>query len=90
VAWDRLLFSAKESVFKAWFPLTGRWLDFSECIIAVDPDLTTFTATLTVPGPVVAGHRLDRFTGRWRSRDADGERHVATAVTITAPTAAPE
>jgi 4'-phosphopantetheinyl transferase EntD len=27
--WDRLLFSAKESVYKAWFPLTGfagRWL----------------------------------------------------------------
>jgi len=25
-SWDRLLFSAKESVYKAWFPLTGRWL----------------------------------------------------------------
>jgi 4'-phosphopantetheinyl transferase EntD len=24
--WDLLLFSAKESVYKAWFPLTGRWL----------------------------------------------------------------
>jgi 4'-phosphopantetheinyl transferase EntD len=24
--WDRLLFSAKESVYKAWFPPAGRWL----------------------------------------------------------------
>jgi 4'-phosphopantetheinyl transferase EntD len=30
VHWDRMLFSAKESVYKAWFPLTGRWLDFEE------------------------------------------------------------
>ena len=29
VSWDRLLFSAKESVYKAWFPLTLRWLDFA-------------------------------------------------------------
>ena len=28
VRWDRLLFSAKESVYKAWFPLTRRWLGF--------------------------------------------------------------
>jgi 4'-phosphopantetheinyl transferase EntD len=25
--WDRLLFSAKEAVYKAWFPLVGEWLD---------------------------------------------------------------
>nr|WP_245876911.1 4'-phosphopantetheinyl transferase superfamily protein [Streptomyces uncialis] len=28
--WDRLLFSAKESVYKTWFPLTGAWLGFEE------------------------------------------------------------
>lgn len=33
VCWDRLLFSAKESVYKAWFPMTGRWLDFSEAVL---------------------------------------------------------
>ena len=27
--WDRMLFSAKESVYKAWFPLTQRWLGFA-------------------------------------------------------------
>jgi hypothetical protein len=25
--WDRLLFSAKEAVYKAWFPLVGEWLE---------------------------------------------------------------
>ena len=28
VHWGRLLFSAKESIYKAWYPLTGRWLGF--------------------------------------------------------------
>ncbi len=82
IAWDRLLFSAKESVFKAWFPLTGRWLDFTECVITVDPDHHTFTATLTVPGPVLAGERIDYFTGHWRVRGKQGMGHVATAVLV--------
>ena len=30
VPWDRLLFCAKEAVYKAWFPLTGRWLGFEQ------------------------------------------------------------
>lgn len=37
VHWDRLLFSAKESVYKAWFPLTRLWLDFSEADIELTP-----------------------------------------------------
>ncbi len=36
-SWDRLLFSAKESVYKAWFPLTGRWLGFEEAAITINP-----------------------------------------------------
>jgi len=39
VHWDRLLFSAKESVYKAWFPLTGLWLEFTEADIEVCVDL---------------------------------------------------
>ena len=26
--WDRILFCAKEATYKAWFPLTKRWLGF--------------------------------------------------------------
>ena len=28
IQWDRLLFSAKEAIYKAWNPLTHRWLGF--------------------------------------------------------------
>ncbi len=87
VAWDRLLFSAKESVFKAWFPLTGRWLDFGECLITPDPDLGTFTGSLRVAGPIPAGMTVNGFAGRWRAQDANPGGHLATAVTV-APSAA--
>lgn len=36
VHWDRLLFSAKEAVYKSWYPLTRSWLDFDEASIAFD------------------------------------------------------
>ncbi|MBL1068560.1 4'-phosphopantetheinyl transferase superfamily protein [Streptomyces sp. 7-21] len=38
VSWERLLFSAKESVYKAWFPLTRAWLDFEEAAVTLRPD----------------------------------------------------
>ncbi|MFM9376294.1 4'-phosphopantetheinyl transferase [Gordonia sp. VNK21] len=31
--WDRLLFCAKEATYKAWFPITGRWLGFEDARI---------------------------------------------------------
>ena len=37
VHWDRLLFSAKESVYKAWFPLAERWLGFEDAALTFDP-----------------------------------------------------
>ena len=48
----RLVFSAKEAVYKAWFPLTGRWLGFEDVELSVEPG--EFCARLLVPGPVVA------------------------------------
>lgn len=79
VSWDRLVFSAKESVYKAWYPLTGRWLDFEEAVITVDPTAGTFTARLLVPGPVVNGGRLPGFSGRWLVRDG----LILTAIAVT-------
>jgi 4'-phosphopantetheinyl transferase EntD len=37
VCWDRLVFSAKESVYKAWFPLTGSWLGFEDVVVEPRP-----------------------------------------------------
>ncbi|MFI6010960.1 4'-phosphopantetheinyl transferase [Streptomyces sp. NPDC051243] len=83
VHWDRLLFSAKESVYKAWFPLTGKWLDFTEADIEffADPGeqfIGGFRARLLVPGPWVGDHRVDLFEGRWTVRRG----LVATAVSV--------
>lgn len=84
VHFDRLLFSAKESVYKAWFPLTRAWLDFSEADIELVPahaDRGTFHARLLVPGPLVGGARLTGFDGHWLTRDG----LVLTAVTVPVP-----
>jgi enterobactin synthetase component D / holo-[acyl-carrier protein] synthase len=67
--WDRLLFSAKESVYKAWFPLTGRWLGFEDVLVTFEPALRTFHAQLLVTPPAVAGRDLTCFTGRFLVRD---------------------
>lgn len=85
VHWDRLIFSAKESIYKAWFPLTRRWLDFHEAVVTPDPNAGTFTARLLVPGPVVDGDRLPGFSGRWVV--ANGL--VATAITVLASAEVP-
>ncbi|HUR04753.1 MAG TPA: 4'-phosphopantetheinyl transferase superfamily protein [Nonomuraea sp.] len=83
VCWDRLLFSAKESVYKAWFPLAKRWLDFQDARIAVDPVRCTFSAHLLVLGPRWQGRRLGGFTGRWLA----GNGLVITAIALVAPEA---
>jgi 4'-phosphopantetheinyl transferase EntD len=67
--WDRLLFSAKESVYKAWFPLTRSWLGFEDASIEFSPD-GGFTARILIPAPIPG------FSGRWL---CDGE-HVLTVI----------
>lgn len=80
VSWDRLLFSAKESVYKAWFPLARRWLGFEDATIEIDPAGGTFAARLLVPGPEVDGAPLTGFSGRWLARDG----LVVTAIAMPA------
>src|SRR6202034_758387 len=58
VCWDRLLFSAKEAVYKAWFPLAERWLGFEDATVSIDPAQGTFEARLLVSGPLVGAERL--------------------------------
>ncbi|MCJ1708523.1 4'-phosphopantetheinyl transferase superfamily protein [Microbacterium sp. VKM Ac-2923] len=77
IAWDRVLFSAKESIYKTWFPLAGRWLDFTECDLTIERD-GTFRGDLLVPGPVVGARELGHIAGRWA---IDGE-HILTAAWV--------
>lgn len=78
VHWDRLLFSAKESVYKAWFPLARRWLGFEDARLTLNPAARTFEARLLVEGPTLDGRTVDRFSGGWLVRDG----LVVTAVAV--------
>ncbi|MEV6554918.1 4'-phosphopantetheinyl transferase Npt [Nocardia sp. NPDC051756] len=74
---DRLLFCAKEATYKAWFPLTARWLGFEDAHITFDiQDSTddsghgTFHSELLVPGQTNdGGVPLISFDGRWLIAD---------------------
>lgn len=79
VYWDRLLFCIKESTYKAWFPLTHRWLGFEDASVDIDPAAGTFTARLLVAGPAVNGTTLTEFAGRWLVSNG----LIATAIAIT-------
>lgn len=77
-SWDRLLFSAKEAAYKAWFPLAGRWLGFHDADITINAADGTFGVRLLIDGPLLdepgagdsgAAGRLTGFTGRWLVRN---------------------
>lgn len=65
VCWDAVLFSAKETVYKAWFPIAKRWLGFKDAIVTPHPETQTFTARLLVPGADVGGRTLTGFHGHY-------------------------
>jgi 4'-phosphopantetheinyl transferase EntD len=75
IHWDRLMFSAKESVYKAWFPLARRWLGFEDAELTIDPTIGTFHARLLVklPPGLPAG-----FDGRFLVEDG----LVLTAIAV--------
>ncbi|MFI0453203.1 4'-phosphopantetheinyl transferase [Actinomadura sp. 6N118] len=73
---DRLLFCCKEAVYKAWYPLTGRWLGFEDVRVRIEE--LRFTAKLKVPGPILDGVEVTGFTGRWIARD----RLILAAVVV--------
>lgn len=65
VHWDRLLFSAKEATYKAYYPLARAWLGFDQAAIAFDPDARTFEARLLVEPVRARSLSLQRFHGRF-------------------------
>jgi 4'-phosphopantetheinyl transferase EntD len=77
--WAALVFSAKESLYKAYFPLTGAFIGFRDAEIALLPEAANrgrFEAKLVrSDAPDAAGQR--RFAGRYA---CDGERVVTGLV----------
>jgi 4'-phosphopantetheinyl transferase EntD len=82
-SWDRLLFSAKEAVYKAWFPLVGEWLDHQEAEILFDPQGRTFLVLLSRDGLIVDGRQIHRLQGRWARKHGI----LVTAVVLGRPLA---
>lgn len=78
VAWDRLLFSAKEAVFKAWFPITGNWLDFTDCTLSIDVEAATFHGRLHLEGDPRSRFDIEAVDGRWGIE----EERLLTAVAL--------
>jgi 4'-phosphopantetheinyl transferase EntD len=80
ICWDRVLFCAKESLYKAWFPLAHRWLGFKDAVITLDRDAGTFGVRLEVPAPMQQRRPVTQFNGRWL---ANG-RHIVAATFVDA------
>jgi enterobactin synthetase component D / holo-[acyl-carrier protein] synthase len=96
IHWDRLLFSAKESVYKTWFPMTRRWLDFEQAEITFDHRSGTFSAKILNSAKILDSARIvdtatimdsastpavpTGFAGRWMVR----EGLAVTAIAVEA------
>jgi 4'-phosphopantetheinyl transferase EntD len=62
VPWDRLFFSAKESVYKALFPTTHRYLEFRDVGICFDSSSQSFEVSL----PSLPALRPHALVGRYQ------------------------
>ena len=72
----RLIFSAKESVYKALWPVTGRFLEFHDLGIQFDPASSQFVASFyNTPG-------LGECSARMEGRFMLTSRLIATGVVV--------
>jgi 4'-phosphopantetheinyl transferase EntD len=71
--WDRILFCAKEATYKAWYPVTRRWLGFEDAHIVFDVDDTgtagVFESRILIDPAALSGPPLQTLSGRWSVRD---------------------
>jgi len=79
-SWDKLIFSAKESTYKCYYPLAHSFLGFHDVEIGFVPEQARFTATL-VKDAAPAASNSRSFEGRFA---CDGAR-VFTGVALAAP-----
>jgi 4'-phosphopantetheinyl transferase EntD len=71
--WDRILFCAKEATYKAWFPVTRRWLGFEDAHIVFDVDegatAGRFESRILIDPAALSGPPLSTLRGRWSVRN---------------------
>jgi enterobactin synthetase component D / holo-[acyl-carrier protein] synthase len=81
IHWDRLLFSAKEAVYKVWFPIAQQWLGFEDATLVFDMSAQTFQVRLLKPWPGSGGGLPLLLQGRWLAL----EGLVLTAIALRSP-----
>ncbi|GGO03651.1 4'-phosphopantetheinyl transferase family protein [Micromonospora parathelypteridis] len=77
IHWPIVLFSAKETVYKVWYPIVESWLDFHDARLDLDPDAGTFTAR-------IAQARVDAATADDAPASISGRFVVADGLVRTA------
>ena len=76
--WAKIVFSAKESIFKCIYPRTGIFLEFRDCTVELNERRNSFTASLA-HRDVPCGLASRSLAGRFAT---DGAR-VLTGITLT-------
>ena len=71
----KVLFSAKEATYKAWFPITHEWLGFKEAFINFHDQGNTFTVHIQKKGPIREMH------GKYTMRKG----MIVTAIEVPSP-----
>ena len=71
----KVLFSAKEATYKAWYPITHEWLGFKEALINFHDQGNTFTVHIQKNGPIKEMH------GKYMIR----EDVIVTAIEVPSP-----
>jgi 4'-phosphopantetheinyl transferase EntD len=71
--WTAVIFSAKEAIYKAWYPIARRWLDYRDAELSIDAERGRFQARIlaSVDPAVLSWNPLE---GRFA---IDGERVYA-------------
>jgi 4'-phosphopantetheinyl transferase EntD len=80
-AWDRLLFSAKESAFKAWYPIARNWVDFKDATFHAHNDGHTFDVTLVERHHTISDLGLSTLRGQYIFLN----ERITTAIAIVRP-----
>jgi 4'-phosphopantetheinyl transferase EntD len=78
---DRLLFCAKEAIYKAWFPLNKKWLGFEDMEVTFTHGENAFTGRLLIPDLEPDPTHPTVFHGRWAMEDGV----ICAAVEVPAP-----
>ncbi|MBW1902619.1 MAG: 4'-phosphopantetheinyl transferase superfamily protein [Deltaproteobacteria bacterium] len=78
VHWEKVIFSAKESFYKAYFQITEQYLDYLEAEFLIEPENQRLSCHLLIPSPV---SDLEGRTFQGKYKIADG--YVFTAFAIS-------